>query len=328
MATSGTGISSDEANHLMSATSGPELAALLDRATRCRAAGSGDRVGLCAIVNARAGGCSEDCAFCAQSARVRGRPGMAGPMMSASEIAFAATRAEASSASSFSIVTAGRRLTGQPALRTVAEALGVMAGASGLRRCASLGLLDQFALRQLRAAGLERYHHNLEAARSFYRRVCTTHGYDENVATIRAAREVGLSVCSGGIFGVGETPEQRVELAAELRSLGVDAVPINFLDPRPGTPLEAMPPLSAGACLATIAVFRLMLPQVELIVMGGRERQLGEAQRQIFAAGASGTLIGDYLTTAGSAPGDVLAMIHAAGLRPVAAPFVREGTGP
>jgi biotin synthase len=241
---------------------------------------------------------------------------MAGKLMPAREIVAAASRAEKSGAVSFSIVTAGKRLTDNTHLRIVEEALGDIAAAGRLRRCASLGLLDVFALRRLRDAGLERYHHNLEAARGFYRRVCTTHGYDDNVATIRVARAAGLSVCSGGIFGIGETPKQRVELACELRLLDVDAVPINFLDARPGTPLEKMPRLSPDECLATIAVFRLMLPRAEIIVMGGRGAQLGEAQHRIFQAGASGTIIGDYLTTQGTGPGAVLDMIRVQGLRP------------
>jgi biotin synthase len=174
--------------------------------------------------------------------------------------------------------------------------------------------MDEARLRRLRRAGLRRYHHNLETARSFFPAICTTHTFDDKLETLRVAKAAGLSVCSGGILGVGETLDQRVELADTLRQLGVDAVPVNFLDARPGTSLEHQGRLGPEECLATLAVFRLMLPRTDIIVMGGREAQLGDMQSQIFRAGATGALIGDYLTTPGSAPQHVLAMVAEQGL--------------
>jgi biotin synthase len=310
------GISADEAVCLIRQTSGAGFDALMERAGKARRAAQGDGIGLCAIVNARAGGCGEDCAFCAQSTHVAKASPRSPRMLPSRRIASAAVQAERAGANAFSIVTAGRALSDENGLQAVEESLERIRATTRVLRCASLGLLDEATLGRLRQAGLQRYHHNLETARDFFPRICTTHTFDQKVATIRAARAVGLSVCSGGIFGLGETPEQRVELAEELRLLQMDAVPINFLDPRPGTPLAGAQLLRPEECLATIAVFRLMLPRAEIIVMGGREVQLGDFQRRIFHAGASATIVGDYLTTQGCGPVAVGDMIRGQGLRP------------
>lgn len=308
------GISTDEALCLLRATSGPALDSLLDRASEARAAAFGERVGLCAIVNAKAGICGEDCAFCAQSSRAAGVGVPVHGLLPARRLTEGATGAEKIGATAFSIVTSGRRIASETEMADLEESLRGIRKRTSLLRCASLGFMDEARLRRLRGAGLERYHHNLETARSFFPSICTTHTFDGKLDTIRAARAAGLSVCSGGILGLGETLEQRVELADTLRRLGVDAVPINFLDARPGTPLERQPSLAPEECLAAIAVFRLMLPRAEIIVMGGREAQLGDLQPLIFRAGATSTLIGDYLTTTGSRPESVLAMVASQGL--------------
>jgi biotin synthase len=170
-------------------------------------------------------------------------------------------------------------------------------------------------LSRLKAAGLKHYHHNLETARSHFDAVCTTHTYDQQLETIRTARKLGFKLCSGGILGMGETPEQRVEFAETIRELGIDCVPMNFLNPRPGTPMAALKAISAGECLAAIAVFRLMMPGANIFVMGGREVNLGDRQHLIFRAGANGTMVGNYLTSAGRAPDQVLGMVEGQGLR-------------
>ncbi|MBN2194933.1 MAG: biotin synthase BioB [Polyangiaceae bacterium] len=311
-----TAISVEEALGLARATSGRALASLLDRADQTREAVFGTEVRLCSIVNAKAGGCSEDCAFCAQSRRLAGSPLQIPiqPLHSASRLTEAARWAERNGAFSFSIVTAGKQLAQGSEQREVENALTELQQTSRLRRCASLGLLGEPTLRRLRQAGLERYHCNLEAAPSFFSRVCTTHTFEEKLATLEAARRTGLSLCSGGIFGMGETFAQRVELADVLRRFEVDAVPVNFLDPRPGTPLADTVPLGPEECLATIAVVRLMLPGAELIVMGGREVQLRDMQSDIFRAGATGTIVGDYLTTPGTQVNDTIALIERRGL--------------
>jgi biotin synthase len=169
-------------------------------------------------------------------------------------------------------------------------------------------------LERLKAAGLMHYHHNLETARSHFDQVCTTHTYDEQLDTIRAARDLGFQVCSGGILGMGETPEQRVEFAETIRDLGIDCVPVNFLNPRPGTPMADVKAITPGECLAALAVFRLMMPAAHIFVMGGREVNLGELQHRIFEAGADGTMVGNYLTSAGGTPEQVIGMVAQEGL--------------
>lgn len=302
-------LSVEEARSLLRLAKGDDLQRLLDRADRARASAFGTRVGLCAIVNAKSGVCGEDCAFCAQSVRVGAPLVPIHGLLPVRTLVEHALKAEKNGAKSFAIVTAGRRIVSETELHDIEAALSAIAERTRLRRCASLGFMDEVRLRRLQRAGLQRYHHNLETSRSHFPSICTTHTFDQKIATLRAAKAAGLSVCSGGIFGVGETPEQRVELADTLRQLDVDAVPINFLDARPGTPLAAQPRLSPQECLATIAVFRLMLPTAELTVMGGRDVQLGDMRAEIFRAGANATIVGDYLTVYGPKPADMMAMV-------------------
>jgi biotin synthase len=166
----------------------------------------------------------------------------------------------------------------------------------------------------LLSRGLRSVHHNLETSRSFFPKVCTTHDYEEDVAAVRAAKAAGAWVCCGGIFGLGESPEDRVELALTLRELGVDSIPVNFLNPVPGTPLEGRRDLSPIDCLRIIAMLRLTNPTREIIVCGGREMNLRDLQALMFAAGATGTMVGDYLTTAGRAAEEDLRMLRDLGL--------------
>jgi len=166
----------------------------------------------------------------------------------------------------------------------------------------SLGIIDTATAIALKKAGVKTYHHNLETARSFFPNICTTHDYQEDLDTLRIARDAGLNVCCGGIFGMGETVPQRVELAMMLRELNIDSVPLNFLNPIPGTRLEAADFITPLDCLMTIAIFRFILPAQRISVCGGREKNLRDLQSWIFLAGASGTMIGNYLTTTGRLP--------------------------
>ncbi len=315
-------ISSGEALRLIELEEGPEFEALLARARAVRDAVHGTEIALCGIVNAKSGQCPEDCGFCQQSAHFKEAHAPAFPMLSAREIADQAKAAEAAGAREFSIVTSGTRVSRQSELSTLEEALRLIRAETTLEPCASLGLMRRPELERLKRAGLMHYHHNLESARSFFDRVCTTHTYDQQLETIRAARELGFQLCTGGILGMGETPEQRVELAQTLRELGVHCVPMNFLNPRPGTPMAGLQAITPSACLAAIAVYRLMMPAAHIFVMGGREVNLGAAQHRIFDAGADGTMVGNYLTSAGSAPRDVVEMIREKGysLRPTSEP--------
>ena len=276
-----------------------EIEALFVLADRTREAYHPDNeIALCAIVNAKSGRCSENCAFCSQSAHYR--TGIAEyPLLSAEEIIARAKKAKEMGARAFSIVTSGGELRRENEIAVICRAIEGITGDIGIECCASLGRASYPVLSRLREAGLTRYHHNLETARSYFPEICTSYAYDESIETIRAVREIGLPACSGGIFGLGESDEQRIELAETLRDLKVDSVPINFLDPRPGTPLAGRDPLDPGAALKIIAVYRLMMPSKDLLVCGGRETTLGEMQSEIFSAGANGMMVGNYLTTAG-----------------------------
>ena len=275
----------------------------------------GNRISLCAVINARSGLCAEDCAFCAQSARHKtGAPVY--PMRSKEDIVTQAGEAREMKAARISIVTSGRGLKERERAE-VCEVIGALRGAGGINPCASLGEIDAGTASDFKRAGLSRYHHNLECSERFFPRVCTTHRWTDRVRTVKTAREAGLEVCSGGIFGLGESWEDRVDLAFALKGLGVDSVPLNFLIPMEGTRLGSRPPLSARVALRIIALFRFIMPDREIRVAGGREFVLGELQSRIFFAGANGMMIGDYLTTKGRKAVDDLRMIERLGLRPV-----------
>ncbi len=288
---------------------------VLPHAERVRRHFKGDEVSLCSIVNAKSGLCGEDCTFCAQSVRYNtGAPTY--PMLPAERIVETALEATRWRAREFSIVTSGTKVAKREDVEILERALKLMKERAGLERCASLGILDKETLRRLKEAGLESYHHNLETSRSFFPRVCTTHDYEEDVQTVRVAKELGFYVCSGGIFGLGEGWQDRIELAMTLKELGVDSVPINFLNPRPGTPLEDANYLTPRECLLTIALYRFILPDRSIIVCGGREANLRDLQCLIFAAGANGMMIGNYLTTRGRPPEEDLKMLEDLGLKP------------
>ncbi|MEE9615334.1 MAG: biotin synthase BioB [Thermodesulfobacteriota bacterium] len=275
----------------------------------------GTEVNLCGIVNAKSGLCAEDCTFCSQSTRYE--TGVETYRMASAEaIAEAAREAAKNGAREFSIVTSGTKVASEKDVSILTDALASMKETTGVERCASLGMLSPETLKTLKEAGLESYHHNLETGRSFFPKICTTHDYEEDVATIRTARELGFYTCSGGIFGLGEGWEHRVELAETLRELDVDSVPINFLNPRPGTPLEEARNLTPVECLKIIALMRLMLPTKDIVVCGGREMNLRGMQPLIFAAGANGMMIGNYLTTKGRNTAEDLQMLRDLGLTP------------
>lgn len=287
---------------------------LFGAADRVRRQFRGTTIDLCSIINAKSGACSEDCSFCAQSsasAAAINCYGLVDPL----KVLEAAALARRGGARRFCIVTSGRRVSAAE-LRSIGAMLtGVRA--EGLLPCATLGLLHEEELRLLKAAGLQRYHNNLETSRSFFPDVCSTHTWDEKVETLRAARAAGLSVCSGGIFGLGETWEDRIDLAFALKELSPDSVPINFLSPIAGTRLSERPPLSPLEALRIISLYRLILPEKEIRVCGGRLQTLGELHALVFFAGADGLLTGDYLTTLGRNFEDDRRLISQCGLQPL-----------
>jgi len=262
---------------------------------------TGSRIQLCAIVNAKSGRCSEDCIFCAQSSRYRTKARYY-PLLAADDISAHARAAQEQGAGHFSIVTSGKGVSNPRELQKLCDAVAAVAQCAPLIPCASLGVLRECELVQLQEAGLRRYHHNLETARSHFHTVCTTHSYEARVQTIRRAQEAGLEVCAGGVLGMGETPQQRVELAITLRELQVESVPLNFLNPIPGTPAARYGLLKPLAILAAISLFRFILPEREIRICGGRETGLGTLQPLMYIAGASGTMVGNYLTTSGRDP--------------------------
>lgn len=283
---------------LLCGLAGPDLIDLFAAANRVRVHFHGEEVNTCSIINAKSGHCPENCAFCAQSVHHR----TAAPihdLLSADQIVAAAHRAQEAGSSCFGIVTSGTSVRNSQELSVICRALQEIRRSSPISPSCSLGILDSTTAQQLKAAGAVTYHHNLETARSFFPNICTTHDYEEDVATIRAAKQAGLAVCSGGIFGLGETIAQRIELALTLRELDVDSVPINFLNPIPGTRLEHADFLTPLICLQTIALYRLLLPTKRIRVCGGREKNLRDLQSWIFLAGADGFMIGNYLTTSG-----------------------------
>jgi biotin synthase len=298
---------------------GAELWAGLAEAGRVRERRCGRQVSFCVIINAKSGMCSEDCAFCSQSARAASQVPHY-PLLPKEELLDAALAAAAAGASRFSLVTAGRGLLSPRDRNAVLEAVAAIKAAVPIRICASLGIVDRVFLAELKAAGLYRFHHNLETAESFFPSICTTHSFAERVATIEAAREAGLSVCAGGIFGLGETLAQRWQMAQTLKNLPVDAIPLNFLHPLPGTLLASRPLMVPLEALKIVMAFRLFFPNRALIICGGRQMTLRSLAPLLFAAGADGLMTGDYLTTKGRMPDEDRQMLTDLGLE-----LVREG---
>ncbi len=279
----------------------PEFALLLDGARRVRRKYFRAELHLCAIVNAKSGACTEDCAFCAQSSRHKTHSPRHG-FLEPEDIARQAGEMKARGATRFGIVASGLE-PGEADFEKLLKAVALVA-ATGLAADVSVGLLSPERLERLKAAGLSGVHHNLETARSFFPQVCTTHDYEQDVQAVRLALEAGLFVCSGGIFGLGESWEQRAELAQTLRELGAVNVPVNFLMPIAGTRMEHRPVLGPAEALGILALYRLLLPTANLRVCGGRGPVFGEpggpGQAELFDSAASGIMIGDYLTLAGT----------------------------
>ncbi len=257
----------------------------------------GDAISLCGIINAKSGRCPENCKFCAQSAH-HATDVESYPLKKAAEIIEEAEAFSRAGAEMFGIVTSGKRIKAKKEWAEIIKAIRGIHGL-GMKACASLGIIDEETARTLKDAGLYRYHHNLETSRSFFPQICTTHAYDEDVETIRAARVAGLSVCCGGIIGLGEGIRHRIELALTLRELNVDSVPVNILNPIKGTPLSQALPLPPMEILMTVAVFRFLLPDRDIKLCGGKEKNLRQLMPLAIVAGANSLMTGHYLTTQG-----------------------------
>jgi biotin synthase len=252
---------------------------------------------LCNILNAKSGVCSQDCKFCAQSSHHNTGVSVY-PLKKKEEMLEAAWRAKEIGAERFDIVTSGNSLSGDE-LKVIAEAIGEITQKLGLKMCASLGALDEKGFTFLKNAGLSRYHHNIETSPRYFSKIVSTHTFQERIETIKLAKKVGLEVCSGGIIGMGEEMEDRIEMAFILKELNVTSVPLNILVPIKGSPLEKQPPLSAEEAVRTIALFRIILKDKIIKIAAGRESVLKDFQALGFMAGANGMLIGGYLTIKG-----------------------------
>ncbi|WP_027183429.1 biotin synthase BioB [Desulfovibrio inopinatus] len=288
--------------------------AIFDVAATIRQTHFGNTTGLCAIINAKSGRCGEDCAFCAQSRHYPEANSPDYPLIDAETVETAARTMKAAGVNRFSIVTSGlgpspsefKRLL--ELIRTIRQI--------GLLADASIGLVDAERLQRMKQAGLVGYHHNLETSRRFFPSICTTHDYEDDVQVVRQAVNAGLYVCSGGIFGLGETWQDRLDLAHTLEELGVHSVPVNFLHPIPGTPLAKRPLLTRLEAGKIIALYRLILPTKHLRVCGGRGDVYGSDTVGPISHGASGLMVGDYLTTKGSALERDIDQLSKAGLQP------------
>ncbi len=270
---------------------------LMNKALDVKLTERGDRVSLCSIINAKSGRCSEDCAFCSQSSHYR-TDAPVYPLKDKDDVVSAARKARDIGAGHFSIVTSGRSLSGED-LKRVADMISAIKDRAAVRVCASLGILGKGELTFLKEAGLVRYHHNLESSSRHFPKVVSSHSFAQRTAVVKAAREVGLEICSGGIIGLGEDETERLSLARSLAELEVDSVPLNILIPLPGTPLADISPLSVCDALRAIALFRLILPGVPIRLAAGRESVLADFLSTAFMAGADGMMIGGYLTRRG-----------------------------
>lgn len=293
----GHALSREEALDLLTAR-GSDLTMAIAAAHWLREQSFSTTVELCSIINAKSGRCPENCAFCAQSAHHNTKAPVY-DLKGVDEIVAGAHRAAEEGSHCYGIVTSGTRIRTDAEWQIILDAIRRIRNETRIDPSASLGILTEERARELAAAGCVTYHHNLETARSFFPNICTTHHYEEDVQTVRVAKAAGMKVCCGGIFGLGESLEQRYELGLTLRELEVDSVPVNFLNPVAGTPLEGRRELTPLDCLRILVMLRYLMPRTKISVCGGREPNLRDFQSWIFAAGASGTMIGNYLTTTG-----------------------------
>lgn len=270
----------------------------------CRAADEirrhfcGNAFDICAVISAKGGPCSEDCKFCSQSGKnpsCKEVPQF--PLLSTEELMEDAKQKDKQGIMAYCIVSSGKVLPMQD-VDKLCESLRQLGKTTNLRLCGSLGLLDKERLEKLRDAGLEMVHNNLESSESYFQKMCSTHTYGEKKATIQAAQDAGLQVCSGGLFGIGETLEDRIELAIQERELGVTSIPVNMLDPVPGTPFENTQPLRTDDTRRIVALFRFLLPKAFIRLAAGRE-YLEDKGKSCFLSGANAAISGDFLTTMG-----------------------------
>lgn len=304
-------ITFNEAITLFQSSYDKNLKNLLDAANRIRNKFNGNIVDLCSIMNAKSGRCSEDCKFCAQSEHYNTNIKKYN-MINMSDALNLAKENKEHGINRFSLVTSGKALTSNDFEKAL-EIYKEINKRVNINLCASLGILSYNQLLQLKNVGVTMYHHNLETSREYYNKICTTHSYDERIETINNAKKAGLMVCSGGIIGMGETITDRIKLAFELKSLQIQSIPINILNPVKGTPLEYTKRLEQNDILKTIAIFRFINPKASIRLAGGRNL-IDNSGKNCFRAGANATISGNYLTTSGNKINDDIEMIKSLGL--------------
>ncbi len=308
----GGAIERGEARQLAEATSRSDIVSLAAAGIRIRDRFREERpVELCALVSAKSGACPEDCSFCAQSSRARTDVPVY-RLMGHDEIADRAKKLEETGADHVCLVMSGRGPSASE-LGTICAAATRIRRETSMMVCGSLGLLGDEEARRLRESGIGRYNHNLETAREYYPKICRSHTWDQRLTTAVAARKAGLELCCGGILGVGESVDDRLDLAFSLRDLAPELVPVNFLNPRPGTALEGETSIGGLEAVKYVALFRLIMPRAAIKVAGGREPGLRSLQSLALLAGADGIIVGGYLTTAGRGLAEDMQMLDDCG---------------
>ncbi len=317
-------ISFEEALALAALLDRDEIGALVERAWGVRRERFGDSTDMCSLVNAKSGGCAEDCGFCAQSRYAEADTPMHA-MMEPEQILEHAKAAEAAGAHRFCMVTQGQGLSKRDFAK-ILEGARLVSEHTNLKRCASIGHMSAERARQLKDAGIQRVHHNVESARSYYPEVSTTVRYEGRLRTIDSVKEAGLETCVGGILNLGESPRQRVEMAFELAEINPDSVPINLLNPRTGTKFGAREPMDPWEVVKWVAIFRLILPDALFRLCGGRVENLQDLQPLAVKAGLNGVMMGNFLTTLGVEPAEDREMFEELGLNVARQPD--NGTNP
>ena len=305
-------ITRDEALRLGELEDHSQIEALIERAWQARVDRFDDATDMCSLVNAKSGGCAQDCGFCAQSRFAEAQTPMHA-MMEPEQILEHARAAEAAGAHRFCMVTQGQGLSKRD-FEKVLEGTRLVAQHTNLKRCASIGHMSPTRAKALKEAGVQRVHHNVETAESYYPEVTQTVRYEGRLRTIDAVREAGLETCVGGILNLGESREQRVEMAFELAALEPTSVPINLLNPRPGTKFGDREYMDPWEAVKWIAIFRLVLPDALFRLCGGRVENIGELQQLAVRAGINGVMMGNFLTTLGNTPDEDRAMFETLGL--------------
>ncbi len=305
-------ITPDEALELGALTAPKAIEALVERAWDARVERFGDSTDMCSLVNAKSGGCAEDCGFCAQSRFAEAETPMHA-LMEPEQILEHARAAEAAGAHRFCMVTQGQGLSKRD-FQKFLDGVRLVSEQTNLKRCASIGHMSADRARQLKEAGVQRVHHNVETAESYYPEVSSTVRYDGRLRTIDAVKEAGLETCVGGILNLGETPEQRVEMAFQLAKVDPTSVPINLLIPKAGTKFGDRQLMDPWEAVKWIAIFRLVLPEALFRLCGGRVENLAELQPLAIRAGVNGVMMGNFLTTLGNTPEQDRAMFEHQGL--------------